>query len=44
MSDPFLIGDDFVHSLAISGQPPVDREALIARHEAAVAAFRLKGQ
>jgi len=40
----FLISDGIGYSLVTSGQPPVDREALIARHEAAVAAFQVMGQ
>ena len=39
----FLISDGIGYSFVTSGQPPVDREQLIARHEAAVEAFRLKG-
>ncbi len=40
----FLIRDGIGYSFVTSGQPPVDREQLIARHEAAVSAFRLKGE
>ena len=40
----FLISDGIGYSLVTSGQPPVDRDVLLARHEAAVAAFRLKGE
>ena len=39
----FLISDGIGYSFVTSGQPPVDREQLKARHEAAVEAFRLKG-
>ena len=40
----FLIGDGIGYSFVTSGQPPVDRDRLLARHEAAVEAFRLKGE
>lgn len=40
----FLISDGIGYSLVTSGQPPVNREALLARHEAAVAAFQVKGE
>ena len=38
----FLISNGMGYSLVTSGQPPVDRDGLLARHEAAVAAFQLK--
>ena len=38
----FLISDGMGYSLVTSGQPPVDRDGLLARHEAAVAAFQLQ--
>ena len=40
----FLIGGGIGYSFVTSGQPPVDRDTLLARHEAAVEAFRLKGE
>ena len=40
----FLINDGIGYSFVTSGQPPVDREQLKARHEAAVEAFRLMGE
>ena len=40
----FLISKGIGYSFVTSGQPPVDREQLKARHEAAVEAFRLKGE
>ena len=39
----FLIDGDVGYSFVTSGQPPLDVEDLAQRHEAAVAAFRLKG-
>lgn len=40
----FLIDGDTGYSFVTSGQPPLDIEEMKKRHEAAVAAFRLKGE
>ena len=40
----FLIDGDTGYSFVTSGQPPLDLEDLKTRHEAAVEAFRLKGE
>lgn len=39
----FLIAGGMGYSFVTSGRPPVDRAELNARHEAALAAFRLNG-
>lgn len=40
----FIVDGDTGYSFVTSGQPPLDVEDLEQRHEAAVAAFRLKGE
>ncbi len=40
----FLVDGDTGYSFVTSGQPPLDIEEMKKRHEAAVAAFRLKGE
>lgn len=40
----FLVDGDTGYSFVTSGQPPLDIDEMEKRHEAAVAAFRLKGE